>query len=349
MLKVLILAGGSGTRFWPLSRRSRPKQLLALEGDRSLLRATFERLAPLVPPRDIWVCTTEALESAVAEQLAEVPRSQILAEPQGRNTAPAIGWSLVSMPREARSAPVAVLPADHRVADGDGFRKILATAAEIAASSERVLTLGVRPRWAETGYGYLEVGQLEDRLSGLRRVIRFVEKPGAESARRFVASGDYLWNAGIFVFRGTALLRHLERCQPEITAGLERIAADPASLTEAYAAMPSISIDHGVMEKLDDLGTLPLDCGWSDLGSWGALWDVLDKDGSGTAARGQVVDFGGGGNLLWADEGTIAVLGVKDLVVVRTGDAVLVVPRERAQEIRRVVSELEERGRDELL
>jgi mannose-1-phosphate guanylyltransferase/mannose-6-phosphate isomerase len=347
-LRALILAGGSGTRFWPLSRRRDPKQLLALEGDRSLLRGTLERLRPLVEPEAVWVCTTEALAERVRQDLPEVPPEQILLEPEGRNTAPAIGWTVRSMPEQDRHGVVAVLPADHRVGDPAAFRDALATAARVVEREDRVMTLGVVPRRAETGYGYLEL-EPEAGTGGVRRVRRFVEKPSAEDAARFVASGSYLWNAGIFVFRGSTLLGILERLQPELARGLEAIAAAPHRLRELYPRLPADSIDYAVMEKLEAIATLPLDCGWSDLGSWEALDEVLPKDVQGNSGRGDRLAVDSRGNLLFAGAGTIAVLGVEGLVVVRTGDAVLVCPKSRSQEIKRLVSELAAQNREDLL
>jgi mannose-1-phosphate guanylyltransferase/mannose-6-phosphate isomerase len=350
-LRALILAGGSGTRFWPLSRKSNPKQLLALEGERSLLRETVERLRPLVEPEDVWVCTTAALAERVRQDLPEVPPGQILAEPQGRNTAPAIGWSIRSMPEEARRGVVAVLPADHRMGDPAAFRETLERAGRVVEREDRVMTLGVVPRWAETGYGYLEL-EPEIGPEGVRRVRRFVEKPSPENAARFVAAGNYLWNAGIFLFRGTTLLAILERLQPELAQGLEEIANvsdSPERLAELYGRLPSDSIDYAVMEKLDGISTLPLDCGWSDLGSWEALDEVLPRDEAGNTGRGDRLAVDAHGNLLFADAGTIAVLGVEGLVVVRTGDAVLVCPKSRSQEVKKLVSELAARGREDLL
>lgn len=352
-MQALILAGGSGTRFWPLSRRSRPKQLLALEGERSLLQETLERIRPLIPPRDVWVVTTRALADEVRRQLPEVPAAQVLAEPMGRNTAPAIGWAVRSLPEERRGDVVAVLPADHRVADPAAFRGALARAAAVAESDDRVLTLGVVPRWAETGYGYLELGPALDAGSGpdgaVRRVARFVEKPTPERAAGFLAGGNHLWNAGIFVFRGATFLRILERLVPDLARGLAAIAADPASLDRAYAALPPESVDFAVMEKLDGIATVPLDCGWSDLGSWAALAEVLPQDAAGNAVRGDVLALEARDNLLVADAGTVAVLGVEGLVVVRTGDTVLVLPKERSQDVRQLIAELQARGRSELL
>ena len=352
-MQALVLAGGSGTRFWPLSRRTRPKQLLALEGGATLLQRTVERLQPLVEPRDVWVCTTAALAEAVAEQLPQVPRAQVLAEPEGRNTAPAIAWAVASMPALRRSEPVVVLPADHRIADDAGFRKVLVDAAAAAAEG-KVLALGVTPRWAETGYGYLElVPSPEDDhcevAAGPRRVVRFVEKPDRARAERFVDSGHHLWNGGIFAFRGDTLLALVERHLPALARGLAAIAREPKRLEELYRTLPAISIDHGVMEKLDDLATLPLDCGWSDLGSWEALAEVLPKDRDGNTMQGDVVAVGCKDSLLWAEEGTVSAVGLEGMVVVRTGDALLVLPKARSQEVREIVDRLREQGREDLL
>jgi mannose-1-phosphate guanylyltransferase/mannose-6-phosphate isomerase len=348
-LQALILAGGRGTRFWPVSRSSRPKQLLALDAEESLLRRTMLRLEPLVRAESVWVCTTRELAAAVREQLPEVPSAQILGEPTGRDTAPAIGWSVQRMRRAKGDSAVAVLPADHRMEDGAAFRRSLETAAGEVERSDRVMTLGVKPRWPETGYGYLEQGEVLDDSIGLRRVRRFTEKPDAESAETFVASGDYLWNAGIFVFRAGRLWDLLSQFEPQVAAGLEEIERRPQSIDELYGKLRKVSIDYAVMERCDDLGTLPLDCGWSDLGSWEALAEVLTKDSAGNSVRGDVLDIDSSGNLLFAEQGFISVVGVSDLVVVRTADSVLVMPRSRSQEVKEVVDRLSERGRDELL
>jgi mannose-1-phosphate guanylyltransferase len=348
-LSALVLAGGSGTRFWPASRRLRPKQFLVLDGERSMLRATVERLAPLVPEERIWISTTEALAAAVAAELPELPPGRILIEPAGRNTAPAIAWSIRSMPAAAREGAIAVLPSDHRIADAAAFRAVLAAAAEEAGRRDRVLALGVVPRHPETGFGYLETGDALPGVPGLLAVRRFTEKPDRATAERFLAGGRHLWNAGMFVFRGERLLELVERHAPELARGIAALAREPGRAAELYRALPAISIDYALMEKLDELATLPLDCGWDDLGSWDALAAVLPHDAAGNASRGGAEIVDGERNLTFTEEGTIAVLGLSDLVVVRSGDAVLVAPRSAAQEIRRIVDALAAAGRSELL
>ncbi len=348
-LSALVLAGGSGTRFWPSSRRHRPKQLLSLQGSRTLLQATVDRLRPLVPPERIWISTTEVLRHAVSSQLPEIPPSHFLAEPAARNTAPAIGWSLLAMPEGARNGAIIVLPSDHRIGDAESYRATLTQAAGVVEREDRILTLGVVPGRPETGFGYLELAEEIPGEPGLRRVRRFTEKPDRATAERFLAGGAHLWNAGIFVFRGGVLLAGLERHAPELAQGLAELARAPERAGDLYPRLPSISIDYAVMEKFEAMAALPLDCGWSDVGSWDALAEILPADPDGNVARGDAVVVDGARNITYAEEGTIAILGLSDLIVVRSGDAVLVARRKDAQEVRRIVERLADSGRSGLL
>ncbi len=348
MHSALILAGGSGTRFWPLSRRSRPKQFLTLDSERSLLQATVDRLAPLIPPGRIWISTTAAMVDEVRRQLPEVAPERIVVEPTPKNTAPAIGLSIARMSAEARAGAIAVLPSDHRIADPVSFRVTLGEALTLAAAQDRFVVLGVVPRRADTGFGYLELGVELAGSKGLCRVESFREKPDRANAESFVASGRYLWNAGMFVFRGERFLAELARLAPELGTGLAAIAAEPDRIEELYSKLPSISVDYAVIERLEELVSLPLDCGWDDLGSWQALFDVLPVGERGNRQLGSTLAVDANGNLLVAESGTVAVLGVEGLAVVQTRDAVLVLPLERAQEVRRLVEQLEATSRDEL-
>jgi mannose-1-phosphate guanylyltransferase len=348
----IVLAGGSGNRFWPLSRRDRPKQLLPFAGGASLLRRTVDRLEPLVPKETLFVSTTLELRDAIARELPELPRERILAEPEGRNTGPAIAWALARLPPELSSQPVAILPADHWVDDAAAFRAALASAAATAAQRRVVVTLGVPPARAETGFGYLEVDTLPETPVAVP-VRRFYEKPDEETAHRFWSGGRHLWNSGVFVFLPEVFWSQLERHQPAIArmASALRGGIGEEAAAELYAELTSVSIDQGVMERLGfgEVWTVPLRCGWSDLGSWEALATVLAPDRAGNRSRGDVVAVDSEDNLLFADAGTVAVLGIRGLAVVRSGDSVLVLPLERSQEVRRIVAELGRAGRRDLL
>lgn len=348
---AVIMAGGSGTRFWPASRPERPKQLLPLApGDeRSLLRATVDRIAPLVPIERVLVVTSAALAEATREALPDLPAANLLAEPVGRNTAPCVGWAAAVVHRTTPDARLMVLPADHHIGDEEAYLKTLATALDACGDGDLV-TVGLKPSRPETGYGYIEVGEKID--EEVWRARRFVEKPTRERAEQLFASGSYLWNSGMFFFRADAILEAIGKHLPGLASGLkaldEAAAAgnEEAALAERYGDLPRISIDHGVMEKADGVAVVPGDFGWSDLGSWTTAWELSEKDEHSNAAGADAVLVDSSGNLVRAPLGkTVALVGVSDLVVVDTEDALLVVPRSRAQEVREVVSRLAERKR----
>jgi mannose-1-phosphate guanylyltransferase len=351
---AVIMAGGAGTRFWPASRQRTPKQLLPLAGrtDEPLLTATVRRLSPLVKEEHVLVVTGEHLAEATARAVPRVPRAQILCEPAPRNTAPCIAWATATIARGDPNAVIAVLPSDHFIADEPAFRAVLARA---AASAERgnVTTVGIVPTRPETGYGYIEVGEALD--GGARSVVRFVEKPDRERAEAFLAGGKHLWNAGMFFFRAADMKVLLGRHLPEIATGVGRIDAsrdDPAVVREVFPKLPSISIDHGVMEKASGLAVVPGNFGWNDVGSWQSAWELAAHDAAGNALSPGSIGIDAKNNLvrsLGAGQKPIAVVGVDDLVVVDTDDAILVIPRERAQDVRLVVEALKKAGRSDLL
>jgi mannose-1-phosphate guanylyltransferase len=346
MQYAVLLAGGSGTRFWPLSRRSRPKQLLSISEARSLLRITYERIAPLFPAERVFVVTAGDLAGPTRREIPEIPGANVLAEPAARNTAPAVGLAAAAIAGRDPDAVLAVLPADHHVADEPAFREAVRGACALAAAG-RIVCLGVRPSRPETGFGYLEV---EPRPDGTLAVARFVEKPDLPRARAFFAEpGRYLWNSGTFFFRADAILAAIGRHLPDLAAALGRFASGESDLRALYAAAPSISIDFGVMEKEKGLAALPLAAGWNDLGSWEALAEVHPADESGNVATSDVLPVDAAGCVVHAPGKLVALLGVHDLVVVDTPDAILVCPRERAQDVRRVVEALAARRREDLL
>lgn len=351
---AVILAGGSGTRFWPASRQARPKQLLPLAGraDEPLIAATVRRLHPLVTPDRVWIATGARIADATAAVLPDVPRGHILVEPAARNTAAAIGWAAATIARADADAIVCVFPADHFIADEPGFRAVLARAIA-AAEAGWITTIGIVPTRPETGYGYIEVGALVS--NGVNAVARFVEKPDRERAAGFLAGGKHLWNAGMFFFRASAMRAAIAKHLPALAAGLDRLDAAAArgeeakALAEVFPALPSISIDHGVLENAEKLAVVPGSFGWNDIGSWEVAWELAPKDAAGNVAPEGTVTVDASNNLvrdLTSTTGAkrFALVGVSDLVIVETDDAVLVIPRERAQDVRAVVDALQKRG-----
>jgi mannose-1-phosphate guanylyltransferase len=338
-LHAVILAGGSGTRFWPLSRVAKPKQFLALATDRALIEETFLRVQPLCPAARSWVVCGPGHEAAVRAALPEV---RVIVEPVARNTAPAIGLAAVRVLREDPEATLLILPSDHFIARPDAFRDALSLAARACQAGD-LLTLGIHPTRPETGYGYLRRGAARD--DGSYKVEAFVEKPDAATAARYISDSAYSWNAGIFVFRADAILDALKRHLPAVHEGL--------TSGGDFAKLPSISIDYGVMEPESRLGRIamvPGDFGWSDVGSFAALPEVRALDGRGNAASGDALLVDCDDSVVLAEGGRlVAAVGVSGLCIIDAGDALLVVPRDRAQDVRAVVDALKAKGRGDKL
>jgi mannose-1-phosphate guanylyltransferase/mannose-6-phosphate isomerase len=353
---AVVLAGGSGTRLWPLSRMSMPKQLLALNGAETLLQETARRLAPMVDPGRVVTVTHADHRFEVTGQLHAVdPRlaGGVLAEPMARNTLPAISWAVARIAREQPDALIGVFSSDHAVADGAAFLSAW-QAAEEAAEAGYIALFGMRPTEPATGFGYIEGGaplHIAGPGGGSRQTVlgvsRFVEKPNLETAREFVQRGNYFWNGGMFVFRADRFLATLERAQPALFAALPALAAgDRIACAESYRELPDTSIDYGVLEQADNVAVVPVEMGWSDLGGWDSLYQQRAKDGDGNVTQGDVVAVGSRNNLLWSDHGTVATLGVENMAVVQTRDATLVCPRDQAADLKNLVTRLKVKHRN---
>ena len=360
---AVVPAGGSGTRLWPLSRAADPKFLHPLAGDgRSLIRATFDRLAPLAAPEQSYVVTGGAHAAGIARELPELPAGNLLVEPSPRDSAPAIGLAAALIHRRDPEAVMGSFAADHLVRDEEGFVDVLHRAAALAADGFLV-TVGITPTAPETGYGYIRRGVELGR--GGHRVEQFTEKPPRDVAECYLASGEYLWNASMFVWRTAEFLGELARQLPDLFEGLQRIAADwdgarrEQTLAAVWPTLPKVSVDHGIMEDAGARGrvaTVPGGFGWNDIGDWDTLASVLPHDDAGNSVLDtdwsgelRTVEIDTAGTLLVPGSGRlVATLGVRDLVIVDTPDAVFVAPRARAQDVRKMVEELRSRGDDHL-
>jgi len=354
---AIIMAGGSGTRLWPLSRRRSPKQLLALTGDTSLLQQTVSRLGALLKPHDIYVITSQAHARATAEQLPQLPADNILGEPLARSTAVAAALATALARRESDEVCL-VLPADHFIADEGAFADALREAAR-AAERGYLVTLGVLPTHAATGYGYVKAGERLHGASPTALVERFVEKPDADTAAAYLDDGGYFWNAGVFVWRTYAFRQAIERFQPDLAAALERIEAlhrTPGWMSDVrdiLEPVPAITIDVGIAEPAAAEGRMavvPLDAGWSDIGSWSSLLEALTgAQGKDLVASGQHLDRGSHNVLVHGGDRLVVTVGLDDVIIVDTPDALLVCHRDRAEEIKPVLDEIARTAGDRYL
>lgn len=358
----VLLAGGSGTRFWPRSRRARAKQVLPLDGEQSMIQQTAERLLPLAPRENFWVITNNHLEEILRQQLGQVPAAQMLCEPVARNTAPAAGLVAFLLERESPDAVLGMFPADHVVTDEESFRETLTHGIGLAAEDGNIVVLGVRPTRPEVGYGYIETGAHLD--EDVFRVRRFTEKPNQTRAEEFVAAGNFLWNSGIFLWKAKTLADAMREHLSETAPYLEQIAAAygtpkfEETFAELYPKCENISLDYAVLEPRSTKGErhsniycLPAGFGWNDLGSWDALYEHQrgsSKD-SNVLQSADSYALRSEGNYVYAPDHFIALVGVNDLVVVDTGDALLITTRQQAQDVGKVVRHLKQISREELL
>ena len=359
----VILAGGSGTRFWPRSRRRLAKQVLALDGAQTMIQKTVERLAPAADQKHFWVITNEFVAQEIQRQLPGIPTRQIVTEPEPRNTAPAIGLAAFLLEKIDPGCIIGMFPADHVISDEKKFRKLLQRSVEIAARGENIIVMGVQPSRAETGYGYIETGDSLE--SGLLRVKRFTEKPNQQRAEEFYGAGNYYWNSGMFVWSALTLARALREHLSETAPYLEQIAAAWGSkdfekkFQQLYPKCENISIDYAVLEPRSAKGQhssnlfcLKADFGWNDLGSWAALYE---HHAAGLQNGRNVVEgknhfaLQATGNYIYAPEKFVAAVGVHDLVVVETDDAILVTTREHSQDVGKIVKYLHDKKMTDLV
>lgn len=347
---VVIMAGGKGERFWPQSRLKRPKHLLPIVGEKPMLTQTVERLEGVVPPENVLIITNAEQAEAVREVCPQVPAGNVIAEPVGRDTAAAVGLATLLVKHRNPAAAFAMLPADHVIHDVAGFRRVVLQAFEAAEAGEVLVTIGIQPDHPATGYGYIEKGPQAGESGGrpVFAVERFKEKPDLETARGYVASGRYYWNAGMFFWQVPVISACFERFTPDLWSALRAIDQGLAAgedldalLAVHYSELQKISVDFAIMERADNVRVVESDFDWDDVGAWPAVARHFPKDESGNVARGEIVIQQGSGNIVMAEPGhTVALIGVDNLIVVQTGDATLVCSKDRSEEIKNLVKEL---------
>ncbi len=349
-LHAVIMAGGRGTRFWPASREVLPKQFLAVDGGDSLLRRTGLRLLPLCGADRLWVVTNAAHTGLAAEHLPEIPAGRVIGEPAGRNTAPCAALAAALIEAEDPEGVLILAPADHWIGNEESFREAARVAAEAAHAHRGLVTFGVVPTSPETGFGYIEAGEaVSDRV---RRVVRFTEKPDRATAERFLAGGKHFWNSGIFAWRADVFLEQLATRHPAMVDACRKIAADEdrdRALVAGWDGLESISVDYAVLEHSADVFVVPVDFPWSDVGSWDALAELLPADDAGNTLEGDTMAHDSRGCFVRGGRRFTAIVGLDDVLVVDTPDALLICPKDRAQDVKKIVEALEAEGRADLL
>jgi mannose-1-phosphate guanylyltransferase/mannose-6-phosphate isomerase len=357
LIHAVILAGGKGTRFWPLSRETWPKQMLNILGEDTLLRQTIKRLDGFEPQVNIWICTTEDLAQDIRFHLQplgkEAAKIRFIIEPVGRNTAPAIGLAAITLHNLSSDSVMIVMPSDHAIKDTQQFQEKLRCAIEVAKQGYLV-TFGIKPRRPEIAFGYIQSSQpLANFKEEVFQVKKFFEKPDLKTAESFMQQGSFYWNSGIFVWKTSKILEEIESHLPHLSTGLKKIGSPKDSkglaIAEVYGSFDNISVDYGILEKSQAVVVVPCDFGWSDLGNWTALDDILEKDGHGNILQGNLVDIGSEHSTVIAGERVMATIGLKNMVVIDTEDATLVSSKENVQEVRKVVEALKKSKRDEHL
>lgn len=350
---AVIMAGGKGERFWPKSRSSCPKQFLSLTSDgETMIQKTVKRLRPIVAMDDIFIVTNAAYTDLVLEQLPELPKENILAEPCARNTAPCIAFAGAVISRRYEDAVMLVLPSDHLIGYEDIYISTLKKAIKAARSGSNLVTIGITPTYPETGYGYINFGAEN---GDTYKVERFVEKPDRSTAKSYLASGKYLWNSGMFVWKVSTIMENIKKFMPDIYDGAERIgnACGTPGFTEVlvreFYAFRSESVDFGIMEKADNIYTIPGSFGWDDVGSWLAVERINETDNDGNYLDGDIISINSERTTVCGGKKLIAAVGLEDIIIVDTDDALLVCSKKNTQDVKKVISELRDRRREELI
>ena len=349
----VVMAGGSGTRFWPRSRKANPKQLLNLFGDKTLIQDTVHRMEGLIPGTNVYCITNSLQQSPISEQLSQVPSENIIAEPFGRNTAPCVGLAALIVESVDPNGVMTIVPADHVIQPVKDFQDDLKSACNHANEHKGIVTIGIKPTRPETGYGYIHF--LNDGSGDITKVDKFVEKPDLETAIAYVEAGTYAWNAGMFIVRADVILEEIKTYMPELYSQLLEL--KPAigtdkfnnALKQMYDNIESISIDYGVMEKSDKVYMLQSGFNWSDVGSYQTVYEMSDKDEFGNSLSGDIIAIDSKNSYIYSDKSLVAIVGLEDVVVVQTDDATLVCHRDKVQDVKKIVSHLEKSERNELV
>ncbi len=350
-MHAVIMAGGRGTRFWPRSREKKPKHLLDIISHRTIIQETVDRILPLIEPANILIVTGRKHARMLIKQLPEIPLENIIIEPEGKNTAPCIGLAALHIQKKAGDDIMVVLPSDHAIADTDKFLQVINTAVQTAANEDALVTIGIKPTSPQTGYGYIERGDSIESGTAeeVYRVKSIREKPDFKRASEFVKSGKFYWNSGMFIWKASTILKSISCFLPDLSSGLDTInkalglPGEKAAVRRIYKNLVPISIDYGVMEKADNVYTVKGDFGWSDVGSWDALWEISARDKNGNAVIGgsNVISEESTGCLVYSPKKLVALAGVKDLIVVETKDALLICPKGNSQDVKKIVDTLE--------
>ncbi|MCF7824515.1 MAG: NTP transferase domain-containing protein [Candidatus Marinimicrobia bacterium] len=352
---AVIMAGGVGKRFWPQSRRATPKQLLSIAGRESMLRMTVDRIKNLTSPDQILIITNSEQKAGIRKEIPELPEINILIEPEGKNTAPAIGLAAIVVQKRDPDAVMGIFPADHFIDDIESFTGFMEQGISVAREKKGLVTFGVIPTRPATGYGYIQYHGRAKSDKPVYAVKAFAEKPDLVTASLFIKSGDFLWNSGIFVWHVDAILKSFQQFLPEIWDSLKNIkgAIDKpiwdSVLTVEWATLRSISIDYGVMEKAKNVFVVKVDFTWNDVGSWDAVHEMREKDEAGNVSKGHVLYHNAKNNLVYAEGKTVAMVGVENLVVIDTADALLIIPRGQTESVKELVEAFEKEKRDSLL